>query len=99
MRNRVSEVQNKRTAVGKSASTGAQLKCPYINAQSMGKNQEELQMCQCLPGYGDMVGWLSLLKLENRGSQLFRNNRQSRRGRGDAVYIKDQLEFMDPHLG
>ena len=97
-------VQDKATPIGKSASMGAQLKCLYTNAWSMGNKQEELQAYVCLQGF-DIAGinemWLDDSYDLNGGTdgyKLFRKERQRRRGEGVALYIKDQLESMELHL-
>ena len=43
--------QHKGTLARKSASLGAQLKCLYANAHSMGNEHEELETCTRLKGY------------------------------------------------
>ncbi|GAB0175694.1 hypothetical protein GRJ2_000034600 [Grus japonensis] len=93
------------TPANKSASLGAQLKCLYTNARSMGNKQEELEMCVCLQGY-DLIGitetwWDSSYdwSVGMEGYRLFRKDRQGRRGGGVALYVNDQLECMELHLG
>lgn len=48
-------MQVKRTAIGRTASMGAQLKCLHTNTQSMGNKQEAWQVCVCLQG-SDVTG-------------------------------------------
>ncbi|GAB0186348.1 mitochondrial enolase superfamily member 1 [Grus japonensis] len=93
------------TPANKSASLGAQLKCLYANARSMGNKQEDLETCVCLQGY-DLIGitemwWDSSYdcSVGMEGYRLFRKDRQGRRGGGVALYINDQLECMELHLG
>ncbi|GAB0210369.1 hypothetical protein GRJ2_003502700 [Grus japonensis] len=93
------------TPASKSASSGAQLKCLYANARSMGNKQEELEMCVCLQGY-DLIGiretwWDSSYdwSVGMEGYRLFRKDRQGRRGGGVTLYVNDQLECMELHLG
>ena len=43
------------TPASKSASLGAQLKCLYANAHSMGNKEEELETFTCLQGY-ELIG-------------------------------------------
>ncbi|GAB0210150.1 hypothetical protein GRJ2_003480800 [Grus japonensis] len=93
------------TPANKSASSGAQLKCLYVNARSMGNKQEELEMCVRLQGY-DLIGitetwWDSSCdwSVGMEGHRLFRKDRQGRRGGGITLYINDQLECMELHLG
>ncbi|GAB0179239.1 hypothetical protein GRJ2_000389200 [Grus japonensis] len=92
------------TPANKSASTGAQLKCLYVNAWSMGNKQEELEMCVCLQGY-DLIGITEMWwdssndwSVGMEGYRLFRKDRQGRRGGGIALYVSDQLECMELHL-
>ncbi|GAB0200352.1 hypothetical protein GRJ2_002500600 [Grus japonensis] len=93
------------TPANKSASLGAQLKCLYVNTRSMGNKQEELEMCVRLQGY-DLIGitetwWDGSYdwSIGMEGYRLFRKDRQGRRGGGVALYINDQLECMELHLG
>ncbi|GAB0189953.1 nucleobindin-2 [Grus japonensis] len=93
------------TPANKSASSGAQLKCLYANAWSMGNKQEELEMRVCLQGY-DIIGitetwWDSSYdcSVGMEGYRLFRKDRQGRGGGGVTLYINDQLECMELHLG
>jgi len=87
------------------ASSGAQLKCLYANAWSMGNKQEELEMCVHLWGYGMIgimeMGWDSSYdwSIGMGEYRLFRKDRQGRRGGGVALYVKDQLECMELRLG
>ncbi|GAB0199646.1 hypothetical protein GRJ2_002430000 [Grus japonensis] len=93
------------TPANKSASSGAQPKCLYANAWSMGNKQEELETCVCLQGY-DIIGitetwWDSSCdwSVGMEGYRFFRKDRQGRRGGGVALYVNDQLECMELHLG
>ncbi|GAB0180798.1 hypothetical protein GRJ2_000545100 [Grus japonensis] len=93
------------TPASKSASSGAQLKCLYVNAWSMGDKQEELETCVCLQGC-DLIGitetwWDSSYdwSVGMEGYRLFRKDRQGRRGGGITLYVNDQLECMELHLG
>ncbi|GAB0203195.1 hypothetical protein GRJ2_002785100 [Grus japonensis] len=93
------------TPANKSASSGAQLKCLYVNTRSMGNKQEELETCVCLQDY-DLIGitetwWDSSYdwSVGMEGYRLFRKDRQGRRGGGVALYVNDQLECMELHLG
>ncbi|GAB0199663.1 hypothetical protein GRJ2_002431700 [Grus japonensis] len=93
------------TPANKSTSSGAQLKCLYANARSMGNKQEELETCVCLQGY-DIIGitetwWDSSCdwSVGMEGYRFFRKDRQGRRGGGVALYVNDQLECMELHLG
>ncbi|GAB0204840.1 hypothetical protein GRJ2_002949600 [Grus japonensis] len=72
------------TPANKSASSGAQLKCLYVNTRSMGNKQEELEMCVRLQGY-DLIGitetwWDSSSdwSVGMEGYRLFRKDRQDR---------------------
>ncbi|GAB0208750.1 hypothetical protein GRJ2_003340700 [Grus japonensis] len=72
------------TPANKSASSGAQLKCLYANARSMGNKEEELETCVCLQGY-DLIGitemwWDSSYdwSVGMEGYRLFRKDRQGR---------------------
>ncbi|GAB0206600.1 mitochondrial enolase superfamily member 1 [Grus japonensis] len=71
----------------------------------MGNKQEELEMCVCLQGY-DLIGiretwWDSSYdwSVGMEGYRLFRKDRQGRRGGGVTLYVNDQLECMELHLG
>ncbi|GAB0190262.1 hypothetical protein GRJ2_001491500 [Grus japonensis] len=93
------------TPANESASMGAQLKCLYANAWSMENKQEELETCVHLQGY-DLIGiterwWDSSYdwSVGTEGYRLFRKDRQGRQGGGVALYINDQLECMELHLG
>ncbi|GAB0203486.1 hypothetical protein GRJ2_002814200 [Grus japonensis] len=93
------------TPANKSASSGAQLKCLYVNTRSMGNKQEELETCVCLQGY-DIIGitetwWDGSYdwSVGMEGYRLFRKDRQGRRGGGITLYVNDQLECMELHLG
>ncbi|GAB0182786.1 hypothetical protein GRJ2_000743900 [Grus japonensis] len=93
------------TPANKSASLGAQPKCLYTNAQSIGNKKEELQTCVCLQGC-DLIGiretwWDSSYdwSVGMVGYRLFRKDRQGRRGGGIALYTNDQLECMELRLG
>ena len=62
-------------------------------------------MCVCLQGY-DLTGitetwWDSSYdwSIRMEGYRLFRKEWQGRRGWGIALYINDQLECMELHLG
>ena len=65
-----------------SASSGAQLKCLYTNAWSMGNKQEELETCTLLQGC-DLIGitetWWDrsyVWSVGMEGYRLFRKDRQ-----------------------
>ncbi|GAB0208218.1 hypothetical protein GRJ2_003287500 [Grus japonensis] len=71
----------------------------------MGNNQEELETCVRLQGY-DLIGipetwWDSSYdwSVGMEGYRLFRKDRQGRQGGGVALYVNDQLEGMELHLG
>ncbi|GAB0209401.1 hypothetical protein GRJ2_003405800 [Grus japonensis] len=64
-----------------------------------------LETCVCLQGY-DLIGitetwWDSSCdwSVGMEGYRLFRKDRQGRQGGGVALYINDQLECMELHLG
>ncbi|GAB0205782.1 hypothetical protein GRJ2_003043800 [Grus japonensis] len=93
------------TPANKSASSGAQLKCLYANAQSMGNKQEELETCVFLQRY-DVIGIIEMWwdssydwSVGMEGYRLFRKDRQGRQGGGVTLYVNDQLECMELHLG
>ncbi|KAK4831897.1 hypothetical protein QYF61_020044 [Mycteria americana] len=89
---------------GKAPQTTAQLKCLYTNACSMGNKQEELEANVHQENY-DMVAitetwwddshnWSVVMD----GYNLFRRDRQGRRGGGVALYVRgclDSLELND----
>ncbi|GAB0205823.1 hypothetical protein GRJ2_003047900 [Grus japonensis] len=88
-----------------SASSGAQLKCLYTNAWSMGNEQEDLDTCAYLQGY-DLIGIMETWwdgsydwSVGMEGYRLFRKDRQGRGGGGVTLYVNDQLECMELHLG
>ncbi|GAB0200487.1 hypothetical protein GRJ2_002514100 [Grus japonensis] len=71
----------------------------------MGNKQEELETCARLQGY-DIIGirdtwWDSSYywSVGMEGYRLFRKDRQGRRGGGVTLYVNDQLECMELHLG
>ncbi|GAB0179437.1 hypothetical protein GRJ2_000409000 [Grus japonensis] len=71
----------------------------------MGNKQEELETCVCLQGY-DLIGimetwWDSSYdwSVGMEGYRPFRKDRQGRRGGGITLYVNDQLECMELHLG
>ncbi|GAB0207137.1 hypothetical protein GRJ2_003179300 [Grus japonensis] len=71
----------------------------------MGNKQEELETCVCLKGY-DLIGipetwWDSSYdwSVGMEGYRLFRKDRQGRQRGGVALYVHDQLECMELHLG
>ncbi|GAB0195784.1 hypothetical protein GRJ2_002043700 [Grus japonensis] len=89
----------------KSASSGTKLKCLYTNARSMGNKQEELETCARLQGY-DLIGitetWWDRSydwSVGMEGYRLFRKDRQGRQGGGVTLYVNDQPECMELHLG
>ena len=93
------------TPASKSASLGAQLKCLYANAHSMGNKQEELEVCTRLQGY-DLIGitetwWDGSYdwSVEMEGYRLFRKDRQGRQGGGVARCVNGQVECMELCLG
>ncbi|PKU36538.1 hypothetical protein llap_13164 [Limosa lapponica baueri] len=89
----------------KSASTGNQLKCHYANACSMGNKQEDLEMCAHLQSYdhtGITETWWDGSYDWSVGMEeyrLFRKDRLGRGGGGVALYVNDQLECLELHLG
>ncbi|GAB0186642.1 hypothetical protein GRJ2_001129500 [Grus japonensis] len=93
------------TPANKSASSGAQLKCLYTNTWSMGNKQEELDTCAHLQGY-DLIGIMETWwdgsydwSVGMEGYRLFRKDRQGRQGGDVTLYVNDQLECMELHLG
>ncbi|GAB0204485.1 hypothetical protein GRJ2_002914100 [Grus japonensis] len=67
--------------------------------------QEELETCTCLQGY-DLIGitetwWDGSYgwSVGMEGYRLFRKDRQGRQGGGVTLYVNDQLECMELHLG
>ncbi|KAK4816812.1 hypothetical protein QYF61_023499 [Mycteria americana] len=59
------------------------LKCMYTNARSLGNKQEELELCAPSESY-DIAS---------------RKDRQGRRGRGVALYVKENLERTEFNYG
>ncbi|GAB0199193.1 hypothetical protein GRJ2_002384700 [Grus japonensis] len=71
----------------------------------MENKQEELETCACLQGY-DPIGITEMWwdrscdwSVGMEGYRLFRKDRQSRRGGGITLYVNDQLDCMELHLG
>ncbi|GAB0175756.1 hypothetical protein GRJ2_000040800 [Grus japonensis] len=71
----------------------------------MGNKQEELEMCTHLQGY-DLIGITEMWwdgsydwSIGMEGYRLFRKDRQGRQGGGVALYVNEQLECMELHLG
>ncbi|KAK4831293.1 hypothetical protein QYF61_016763 [Mycteria americana] len=71
----------------------------------MGNEQEELEACAHLQGY-DLLGIMETWwdgscdwSVGTKGYRLFRKDRQGRRGGGVTLYVNDQLECMELHLG
>ena len=83
----------------------ASLKCLYTNARSMGNKQEELEICVRSQGH-DLIAitetwWDSShdWNVVMEGYVLFRKDRLARRGGGVALYVREQLECIELHLG
>ncbi|PKU49340.1 rna-directed dna polymerase from mobile element jockey-like [Limosa lapponica baueri] len=71
----------------------------------MGNKQEELETCAHLQGY-NLIGitktWWDgsyYCSVGMEGYRLFRKDRLGRRGGGVALYVTDQLECVELHLG
>ncbi|GAB0205636.1 hypothetical protein GRJ2_003029200 [Grus japonensis] len=71
----------------------------------MGNKEEELETCVCLQGY-DLIGitetwWDSSYdwSVGMEGYRLLRKDRQGKQGGSIALYVNDQLECMELHLG
>ncbi|PKU41195.1 hypothetical protein llap_8496 [Limosa lapponica baueri] len=97
--------ENAATPAHKSASSGAQLKCVYTNAHSMRNKQKELETCVRLQGY-DLIGITGMWwddsydwSVGMEEYRLLRKDRQGRRGGSVALYVNEQLECMELHLG
>ncbi|PKU40561.1 adaptin ear-binding coat-associated protein 1 [Limosa lapponica baueri] len=83
----------------------AQLKCIYTNARSMGNKQEELEAIVQPENYDtvaitetwweDLHNWSAAIN----GYQLFRRDRQGRRGGGVAVCVRDIFECLEVNNG
>ena len=83
----------------------ASLKCLYTNVRSMGNKQEELELCVRSSGH-DLIAitetwWDSShdWNVVMEGYVLFRKDRLARRGGGVALYVREQLECIELHLG
>ncbi|PKU36680.1 adaptin ear-binding coat-associated protein 1 [Limosa lapponica baueri] len=84
---------------------GAQLKGIYTNAHSMGNKQEELEAIVQQENYDivaitetwwdDLHNWSTAIN----GYQLFRRDRQGRRGGGVALYVRDRFECLEVNNG
>ncbi|PKU36299.1 mitochondrial fission process protein 1 [Limosa lapponica baueri] len=85
---------------------GAQLKCIYTNAHSMGNKQDELEHIVQQDSYdivaitetwwSDGHDWNAVMN----GYKFFRRDRQGRRGGGVALYVREcfdciELDFCD----
>ncbi|GAB0179105.1 hypothetical protein GRJ2_000375800 [Grus japonensis] len=86
-------------------SSGAKLKCLSANACSMGNKQEELEICAHLLDY-DLIGiteaWWDGSYDWSVGMErysAFRKDRQGRGRGGVTLYVNDQLQCMELHLG
>ncbi|PKU36607.1 adaptin ear-binding coat-associated protein 1 [Limosa lapponica baueri] len=81
--------------------SGAQLKCIYANAPSMGNKQEELEPIVRQDSYDvvtitetwwdDSHDWNAAMN----GYKLLRRNRQGRRGGGVALYIRECFDCIN----
>ncbi|PKU41567.1 hypothetical protein llap_8142 [Limosa lapponica baueri] len=99
----------KRCSPKKVAQPTSQLKCLYTNACSMRNKQEEVEATVLLENYDIMAinetwwdesyDW----NLAIEGYKLFRRDRQGRRGRGVALYVKEWIQSeemsLKPSLG
>ncbi|PKU37652.1 rna-directed dna polymerase from mobile element jockey-like [Limosa lapponica baueri] len=81
--------------------SGAQLKCIYTNARSMGNKQDELEAIVQKDTYDvvaitetwwdDGHNWNAAMD----GYKLFRRDRQGRRGEGVALYIRECFDCIE----
>ncbi|PKU29317.1 mitochondrial fission process protein 1 [Limosa lapponica baueri] len=81
--------------------SGAQLKCIYANACSMGNKQDELEAIVQQDSYDivaitemwwdDSHNWNAAMN----GYKLLRRNRQGRRGGGVALYIRECFDCVE----
>ncbi|KAK4816201.1 hypothetical protein QYF61_012666 [Mycteria americana] len=92
----------------KETRTTAQLKCLYTNAHSMGHKQEELEAIVHQKNY-DMIAitetrwddshnW-NVAMDDQCGDELFRRDRQGRRGGGVALYVRECLDSLEINDG
>ena len=90
----------------KGAGLIAQLKCIYFNASSMGNKQEELEAIVQqenydlgaiteMPWWDDLHNWSAAMD----GYELFRRDRQGRRGGGVALYVRECFDCLEPDDG
>ncbi|GAB0209016.1 hypothetical protein GRJ2_003367300 [Grus japonensis] len=93
------------TPPGKPPCSITPLKCLYTNARSRGNKQEELEVCVRLQGQ-DLIAitetWWDSSQDWNAvmdGYVLFRKDRPARRGGGVALYVREQLECIEIHIG
>ena len=77
----------------------------YTNARSLGNKQEELELRAQSESY-DIIGvtetWWDNShdwRITMDGYRLFRKDRQGRRGRGAALYVKENLECIEVNYG
>ena len=84
---------------------GAQIKCVYTNARSMGNKQEELEAIVWQASY-DLVAVMEMWwdhyhdwNAAMDGYKLFRKDRQGRRGSGVALYVKECFEVTELMTG
>ncbi|PKU35905.1 hypothetical protein llap_13795 [Limosa lapponica baueri] len=96
---------NAATPASKSVPLGAQLKCLYTNTCSVGNKQEEIETHARLQGY-DLIGITEMWwdgsydwRVGMEGYRFFRKDRLGRQGGGVALYVNEQLECMELHLG
>ncbi|PKU29350.1 mitochondrial fission process protein 1 [Limosa lapponica baueri] len=81
--------------------SGAQLKCLYTNAGSMGNKQDELEAIVQQDSYNvvaitetwwdDGHDWNAAMD----GYKLFRRDRQGRRGGGVALYVRECFDCIE----
>ena len=80
----------------------AQLKCIYFNASSMSNKQEELEAIVQqenydlgatteMPWWDDLHNWSAAMD----GYELFRRDRQGRRGGGVALYVRECFDCLE----
>ncbi|KAK4829639.1 hypothetical protein QYF61_005850 [Mycteria americana] len=91
--------------VFKETRTTAQLKCLYTNARSMGNKREELEAIVHQENYDiiaitetwwdDSHNWSATMD----GYEIFRRDRQGRRGGGVALYVRECLDSLELNDG
>jgi len=81
------------------------MKCIYTDALNMGNKQEELEAVAQQENYDivaimetwwdDLHNWIAAID----GYKLFRRNKQGGRGGGEALYVRECFDCLEPDDG